>query len=128
MKSNLNLLIILFFSCMVLQSCEREVPEPAPLVQGLTTNGGGGGGGGGATTGDFLFWSNFSGAPITVTLDGAYIGTITSYYSTAPSCGTSGCVTVTKPAGTYTVTGTDGTTQWSGTATISLGVCTRVLF
>lgn len=51
--------------------------------------------------GKVVFWSDFDGPVIDVYVDDVYKGSITSLYYSAPSCGASGCVTVTLPVGTY---------------------------
>lgn len=44
---------------------------------------------------NLMFWSNFSGPPIDVYIEDAYVGTIDKYYSTGePDCFANGCVTV----------------------------------
>ncbi|MHC2990237.1 hypothetical protein OB13_01025 [Pontibacter sp. HJ8] len=96
------------------------------------SSGGGGSGGGTGTTsnGQVLFWTaskTLGGSYINVYVEGAYVGQITSYYSTGPSCGASGSASVTKAPGTYqfTAAGEDGT-KWSGTVTVTANGCYKM--
>lgn len=90
----------------------------------------GGGGGGGDGYGRAIFWTasaTLGGSYIDVVFDGASIGSITHYRSSAPECGTSGYANVTTEPGTYsyTATGEDGTT-WTGSITLQAGGCSRM--
>ncbi len=81
---------------------------------------------GGSSTYTLTFWSDFHGSPINVYISGSYAGTITEIYSSAPSCGASGCVTQTYSAPTsVSYTAEDGDYTWNGTATVS-GACNRM--
>jgi hypothetical protein len=105
----------------------------------LTSNGGGGGGGN--SPGQVLFWTNNPNTGyITVTLwnqplpdinTATIEGDITSYYSAAPSCGASGCVTGTRESPgiyQYHATSTNGLI-WNGTVSIQSGQCsTKLLY
>ena len=79
---------------------------------GGTTTGGTTGSTTGSTTGpsgfvSWTFWADASritasGNGIYVYVDGSYVGTITTGYSSAPSCGATGAVTQYLPSGTHT--------------------------
>ncbi len=76
-----------------------------------------------------MFWSNFSGGIITVTIDGGVSsGQITKYYNqtTPPDCGSAGCYNVIVSIGTHTYSATDGTYNWSGNFQGS-GTCSTFL-
>ncbi|MBN8697402.1 MAG: hypothetical protein J0L87_12800 [Bacteroidetes bacterium] len=65
---------------------------------------------------------------VDVYVEGVPEGTITVNYSGTPSCGASGCVTYTAPAGTYAYTAYEQGTSlsWAGTVTIASNGCTTV--
>lgn len=92
----------------------------------------GGGGGGGINSGTLMFWSNQNGDIINVSLNGGYSGTVSSYYSTSqsnpPACGSSGCFNVALAYGSYSYSASDGTHNWSGTATVGASCNTILLY
>jgi major membrane immunogen (membrane-anchored lipoprotein) len=79
--------------------------------------------------GQAIFWTDadYGVGSITVYVDDSYIGKITSYYSSVPDCGSSGCATLTKEAGTYSFSAEaqDGT-KWSDNITIRTGQCSTM--
>jgi len=81
------------------------------------------------TSGKTMFWSNFDGPPIDVFVDGAYYGTITSFYSETPSCESTGCVTISLPTGSYefyAAEQSNGTSQprdWEGPFIVKTNFC-----
>jgi major membrane immunogen (membrane-anchored lipoprotein) len=87
----------------------------------------GGGGGGGITTGQGIFWTktNFGCGVINVTLNGV-TRTVSSYYSSVPACGASGCANYTLNPGTYSFTASCSGRTWSGTIVIIVGGCAHV--
>ncbi len=60
---------------------------------------------------------------------GGKTGSITSYYSTSPSCGASGCAIFTLPIGSYSysASSTFGLSTWSGTVTVTKNGCLLTL-
>ena len=79
------------------------------------------------TTGQVAFWTdNASLAPISVRV-GTLTGAITGAHTAAPACGAAGAYTVTLPAGSHAYTASNAAgLQWSGTATVTAGGCTRL--
>lgn len=85
--------------------------------------------GGTNTPTQVVFWTRSTQyGTISVYLNNGYIGTITKAYSSAPSCGTSGCVTATITAtnNTWYARNSAGR-QWTGTYTLKPGCTTLVL-
>nr|WP_293838911.1 PKD domain-containing protein [uncultured Arsenicibacter sp.] len=77
-----------------------------------------------AATGQAVFWTDKSSgwSSIDVTVSGASVGQITSYFTSAPACGKS--VTVTRTPGTYAYTAQSNTgVKWSGNITITANQC-----
>jgi len=87
-------------------------------------------------TGQLMVWNSDSqpcpagaGSVISVYVNGTYVGGLGNYYTSAPSCGASGAVTVTLAPGTHVVTGQCGTTTWGpGTINVSAGQCSKFQF
>jgi hypothetical protein len=76
------------------------------------------------------FWldGNVSGN-VTVTLDGANVGTLAGYFSSQPNCGQAGTLTLNTTAGPHTVSATGGGVTWNATpVTVSAGQCTSFRF
>jgi hypothetical protein len=69
-----------------------------------------------------VFWSDFSGPPIQVTVEGNVIGTITTFSSSStPDCGSSGNITKTYSPGTYSYSARETSSPsrtWSGSFVI----------
>lgn len=88
---------------------------------------GSGGGGGGSTTGQGMFWiaSDLGCGNITVVCNGI-TRTISSFYGSAPSCGSSGCATFDLSPGTYSYTASCTSKTWNGSITITAGGCSRI--
>lgn len=82
--------------------------------------------GGGGTTGQGMFWiaSDLGCGNINVTCNGI-TRTISGSYSTAPSCGASGCATFDLNPGTYSFSASCSSKTWSGNITIIAGGCAR---
>lgn len=78
----------MFLFVFILASCEKDEPA-TPVVE---------------IENQIVFWSDFPGEPITVTVEGSNIGTITAISSTSPGCGSSGNITRTYAPGTYSFT------------------------
>jgi hypothetical protein len=146
-----HLLVFLTILTITIVSCEKKVYAPGVEDQnttsssttsssttsssttsgttGSTTSGTTGSTTGttGGTTRTLTFWSNFNGAPISVSVNGVYKGQISSYYSTSPSCNASGCVSIPfSSTGSYSYSATDGTYTWSGSGTIT-STCNTML-
>ncbi|MBK8611716.1 MAG: hypothetical protein IPL84_17720 [Chitinophagaceae bacterium] len=85
-----------------------------------------GGGGGTGTPTQAIFWtaSNFGCGPINVTCNGV-TKQITSYTSSAPSCGSAGFATFSLGYGTYSFTASCSGYSWSGTVSTTPGACTK---
>jgi len=100
------------------------IDESCETMQ-LTLDGSGGGGGGGSDIGDVTFWTNqdLGCGNIKVTITSYGSGTITSYYSSAPNCGATGCANFTGLAfGAYSFSATsDGGCTWSGNIQVDSG-------
>jgi serine/threonine protein kinase len=101
---------------------EDECPnEPGKGTNGCKING------------DFIFWFNkrkssiWSGN-IRIYVDYEYVGTIDSWYDDEPDCNASGCVTISKPPGTYTwmATSSRGTSWPRGKIEIIEGNCKSI--
>lgn len=93
-----------------------------------SNTGSGSGSGTGTSTGQVIFWtaSDHGCGPISVSINGQS-GTISSYYSSTPSCGASGCATFTLDPGTYTYSATCGTYTWgSKSVTITANSCFKM--
>jgi hypothetical protein len=76
-----------------------------------------------------MFWTNTgSHGSINIYVNGAYAGTISSYYTSSPSCGANGCVTVTVTGSNNTWYGqqVSGSGYWSGSYTLGSG-CNKIL-
>ena len=72
--------------------------------------------------GSVTFWNTSSPNIITVSISGQANQTITSS-STATACSGSGFATFSLTPGSYNFTATDGTTNWSGSATVTAEGC-----
>jgi len=85
-------------------------------------------------SGQEVFWSNsqnkggsYIDVYLTTNTGSLYVGRISSYFSSAPSCYTTGCATFTGHGiFPFHATGQDGTT-WNGYVTPSSGTCTAWL-
>ena len=77
-----------------------------------------------STTGQVAFWTSRTTGNITVSVDGASVGTLTQYYTSMPTCGSSGTITKTLSAGSHTMTASSSGVSWGpSTFTISAGGC-----
>ncbi|MCD4792022.1 MAG: hypothetical protein K8R54_02220 [Bacteroidales bacterium] len=79
-----------------------------------------------STKGEAIFWTDadYGVGDISVYVSGSYVGQITGYYSSGtPACGSSGCVTIERDAGTYSFSAQAGSTTWNGYVYISNGGC-----
>ena len=79
-------------------------------------------------SGQAIFWTDKSSgwSSIDITVAGSSAGSVTKYSSSAPSCGSSGYVTITRPPGTYAYTAKSNTgISWSGNVVISGNQCTN---
>lgn len=129
----LTLLSFITLSSIVLSSCQKEKKKGCTAASALNYD---------ATAeedcycctynGKAVFWNHPDDeyCEVKVWVDGVYIGTITSDYSSAPTCGTQGCVTYTAKPGTYNVVAIeedcDGDSyyeEWNGSVTITSNGC-----
>jgi serine/threonine protein kinase len=84
----------------------------------------------GCPQGQGLFWFDNThgskwGGDVSIYVDGQYVGKITNWYSTAPECGASGCVTIDRYPGTYSWRAeSENGNYWDGTVTIQNNDCT----
>jgi hypothetical protein len=81
------------------------------------------GGGGGEKTGQLSVWTDYS-SPITVSIDGNNAGATSASFTTAPSCGASGTVTVTLTPGNHSIAGAGNGHDWNGSAMVTADQCT----
>ncbi len=81
-------------------------------------------------TGDVTFWqASGSGYDITVVSLNGNSANITSEYSSAPSCGTSGCAVFKGlEEGSYSYSASDGSYNWSGNIEVKEGCKTVQLY
>lgn len=136
-KANFISKLFLFMVVIItiIMSCEKKVSAPgvenqnASTTSGTTTSGTTTGGtttGGGTGQGMFWIQSDLGCGNITVTISGVS-KTITSYYSSSPSCGSSGCATYNLSPGTYVYTAScSGYTWGPSNITISSGGCSKM--
>jgi len=82
------------------------------------------GSGSGSTTGKICFWTNkpdFA-SPITISLNGSYVGSLSYYFTSTPQFNQDGTLTVEKEAGQYQLYAEDQAgTYWQGTVTFVAG-------
>lgn len=82
--------------------------------------------------GSFMFWSNFDGPPIDISIENSAVGTITAFYEESPACESAGCVTVELGPGTYTYEAVEQSNnvntprEWSGTITVRANFCGKL--
>ena len=113
MNSRKLLLILIFAGTVLIDSCEGFLDDPVQY-------------------GSFMFWSNFDGPPIDITVENSSAGTITTFYEESPPCESSGCVTVELVPGTYNFEADEQSNnvntprQWSGTITVRENVCGKL--
>lgn len=68
-----------------------------------------------------------AGSTISVYINGAYAGGLSTYYNSAPSCGASGTVTQTLSPGSHTVSASCGSAMWGPmNVTVSSGGCFKL--
>lgn len=91
------------------------------------TGGDGSPSGGGSTTGQIAVWSSRSTTKTgstSVSIDNAYAGGLTTYYTSTPTCGDSGTITKTLSVGTHSLSAVDGSLSWGpSNFTITPGGC-----
>ncbi|MBR9999507.1 MAG: hypothetical protein KFF73_11075 [Cyclobacteriaceae bacterium] len=113
MNRKIFILILLIAGTAFMESCEGFLDEDVEY-------------------GSFMFWSNFDGPPIDITIEGSSVGTITAFFEEAPACETSGCVTVELGPGTYNFKALEQSNnvntprEWSGTITIRTNQCGKL--
>jgi len=74
--------------------------------------------------GQISIWTNYP-YQVAVNVDGASVGTLTSYFGTGtPTCGQAGTITVGRAAGLHSVTAQAGQVTWNGSVTVVAGQCT----
>jgi hypothetical protein len=84
-------------------------------------------GSGSTSNGSVVFWiaSDLGCGNVKVNLNGG-TGYISSYYSTSPSCGASGCANFTLPPGSYSYSASCGSYTWSGTVNATSNGCYKM--
>ncbi|MFZ4784554.1 MAG: hypothetical protein ACOYLH_03690 [Flavobacteriales bacterium] len=104
---------LLLLSLMIFSSCEKEIPEPTTTTHGR----------GGEDAYELSFYRSITwSGPITVTVNGSFIGTINQSRSLAPiECSDkTGCVVYTGvPGETVSYYCTSGSYYWEGTETLT---------
>ena len=113
MKLN-YLLKALFISLLFLgtYSCETDDPKEDEVVIPEIDN-------------QIVFWSDFQGPPIEVSVSSNLVGTISAINTSAPGCGSSGNVTLTLDPGSYSFSAAETSEpfrSWSGNFTIESDV------
>ena len=75
-----------------------------------------------------MFWLNGSvSGPVTVSLDGVPVGQLTTSFTSGPTCGAAGAVTVPAAAGSHTLTASGGGRTWGpAQVTSTSGLCSSV--
>lgn len=135
-------LFISILFCILCYACQqKETISPFSNDNSGTTTGNTNGGnptsttgsGSGTTTttaqGRATFWTSQSTgwSKIDVYIGSAFAGSISSYYNSVPSCGSSGNVTITKNPGTYAYTAkSDDGDTWAGNVTIAANGCITI--
>ncbi len=96
---------------------------------GTTTGGTTTGGGSGQLT-IYNSWqtpcTSGAGNTISVYVNGSPVGGLNAFFSSPPSCGATGCITLTKSPGSYNVTASCGGNSWNKTVTVYAGQCTKL--
>ncbi|MFZ4796762.1 MAG: hypothetical protein ACOYMA_04665 [Bacteroidia bacterium] len=84
-------------------------------------------GSGSTSNGSIVFWvgSDLGCGTVKVNLNGS-TGNISSYYSSSPSCGASGCANFTLPPGSYSYSASCGSYTWSGTVNATSNGCYKL--
>lgn len=82
----------------------------------------------GSGEGNVMFWvqSDLGCGSISVTLNNQGSGSISSFYSSSPSCGASGCATFIVPAGTYSYSASCSEKTWNGSLTVAADQCFKM--
>ncbi len=97
---------------------------------GGSSGGGSGGGSSGATTGRISVWTSRSSLPqaISVSIDGSSVGSLSTYFTSTPSCGDAGTLTRTVSPGVHQVTASAGASMSWGpsSATVTAGGCSMM--
>ena len=113
---------------ILVSSCTKEI-DSTNNGSGSTGNNTGttGSGSGSTVNGSVVFWfaSDLVGGNIKVTINGS-TNYISSFYSTSPSCGASGCANFTLPIGSYTYTASNDSDTWSGTVNSTSNGCSKI--
>lgn len=80
--------------------------------------------------GEAVFWTddNYGHGDISIYLENSYVGKITVFYNgNEPTCGATGCVTITKSPGTYSFYATaDDGGYWENTINIYSNGCSKM--
>jgi hypothetical protein len=109
----MKIMYLFLFSAMILSSCEKEIPAPTTVSHGR----------GGEDAYELSFYRSITwSSPITVTVNGEFIGTINQSRSLSPiECSDKeGCVVYTGvPGETVSYYCTSGSYYWQGTETLA---------
>lgn len=91
---------------------------------GTGTGAGSGGTTSGGTTGRIGVWTSRSSLPqaISVSIDGSSVGSLSTYFTSAPTCGDAGTITRTVSAGLHQVTASAGASMSWGPSSVSVSV------
>jgi hypothetical protein len=118
-KTSIFLLCLVTSICFI--RCEKETDSTT------NTGSGSGGGSGSSSTGNATFWvaSDLGCGTITVSVNGQS-KTISSFYSTSPACGASGCANFTLAPGTYNYSASCSGKTWSNSITVTAGGCSKM--
>ena len=106
-------LFVMFTGMILLDSCEGFIDDDTEY-------------------GTFMFWSNFDGPPIDISIENSAVGTITAFYEESPACESSGCVTVELIPGIYRYEAAEQSNnvntprEWSGTITVRANFCGKL--
>ena len=127
-KLSFTILVIGVMS-MLFSSCEKEEAEIYGCIHPSATNYSSyatADDGSCEYSGEVMFWYNSNGTSATINIGGK-IRYISSYYSSAPSCGSSGCATFTLPIGSYNFMASSTWSTWSGTVSVTSTGCSKML-
>ncbi|MBL0031035.1 MAG: hypothetical protein IPP27_02235 [Bacteroidetes bacterium] len=107
----INLLLLVLFS--IISSCKKDNHEITPIILDNDTH--------------IMFWcSEYISDSIIVECNGQTEKISVYYYSGEPNCSDANNATFDLTAGSYSYTASMGSTEWSGTITVSINECKKV--
>lgn len=82
----------------------------------------------GPVTGKFMAWMTYdAGCWVSIYVNGTYVGQVSGWWSSVPTCDAQYCMTTVLDVGTYTVTGQcNGTTWGPSTISVTQGGCYKL--